>query len=132
MNKRLVLPFVQCLFYIVAAFMQCALIVSIAWAGFDGFGNAPLVYTEKGLFLSSALLLILPLLLLGFLATKIISLYRHNAPRKIYLREVLLCLCGVGIGVLIFFMIPSNIKTWLTGVLIDVIRNSGWLRHQIP
>jgi len=32
---------------------------------------------------------------------------------------------------LFFLMTQSNIKTWLTGVLIDAIRNSGWLRHSL-
>lgn len=116
------------------AFIECIVLVVAAYAGWNGFGSVTMEYTKKGERCVSLLVLLPLLLLLGAFACRLLRFYREKKAAESYIREFLLCITGVGIGIALFgllawsdFLVPAMVRN-----LQHRIENSDWMRWPIP
>lgn len=124
-----------CFIYVVTAYMECIMLYSVIWAGFNGFSDGGMEYTRRGEALSAILICILPLLSLVVLLTCLGRLYKDRDSIQVYAYEILLWLVGAGIGVIIYMVMAdlglSLQQTIQSGVMHE-IREAGWLQYPLP
>lgn len=120
-------------FSLVLAFVECAVITGIMYAGFNGFGGVTLEYKKNGETAINVMGMILPLLLLIVLFFRFLRLHKCKSNGKRYVFTILCYFLGIVIGILAFqfpILFP-DLKESMTSWLIHIIRGFGWVYYPI-
>lgn len=120
--------------YILITILELIILCAFAWATFSSAGTGPLAYTDTGEIAIN--IIYLPLLSgLGIFLTKMISLYRKRENRKTYFMYILAGICGIMLGVIIFWLDTFTVRIlWNTGIypLIRIIHELRWVGFPYP
>jgi glucan phosphoethanolaminetransferase (alkaline phosphatase superfamily) len=120
-------------FSLLLAFVECAVITALMYAGFNGFGGVAMEYSKNGEAAVTAMLTILPLLLLIVLSFRLVRLHKCKSDAKGYVFTILCYFLGIVIGILAFQfpLLFPDLKKSMTSLLIDIIRGFGWVEYPI-
>lgn len=131
-KQQLAFLIVHFLFSCIISFIESSLVTAFIWADFNGFGGVTMEFTKSGTISISAILTMLPLLLMAVLSIRLFKLHKCKSDIKWYVDTILCCALGVGIGILIFQLpLLQNLRETVDTWLIRLIRSSGWISYPI-
>lgn len=106
MKKKRFLAIILC--FIFLTFLEAGIIIEAMWHGWGGFGGISLEYTEEGSIGISFLIFFIPTNVIVILLLQIsLCIKRINTVKGLFF-DCMFALLGIGIGSIIFFIIPDS------------------------
>ncbi|MCM1125641.1 MAG: hypothetical protein NC429_04145 [Lachnospiraceae bacterium] len=130
--KRNKAPYRICfLLFLLTALLECIMIEAFMWAGFHGFGDPPMIYTSQGNLAVNILTFLPGAILIIFYVLK---LYRWKLPAGICWKYIFTALCGIGIGIILFFAdaCAGQILQPFVKQIIRLLEHSAWMEYPAP
>lgn len=125
------------LFFIFLTFLEAGIFLEVVWHGWGGFGDISMEYTEEGSTGISFLIFFIPVIVIVIFLVRIVLCIKRINTVKGLLFDCIFALLGVGMGSVVYFIIPDSVPynpIFLLGRQIAsfFIDHFNWMEYPMP